>query len=218
MYLNGYSVRIPEGVEKSGGYVEMKHGTQYKLRLRNSNRERCDVYVEIDGKHVGTWRLNPHQSVLIERPAHDTGRFTFYELATREARKAGLVDGPELGLVKVVFTPEKAVDYVFTTERAGWRYLDPVPHWDNSSWEGCSYFISTTDNTAMSSAGGTTSCGHSPGGTGLSGESDQEFGWASSITHDFSRETTIHLRLVARKSKGGPRPLTSYSTPVPPRV
>lgn len=211
MYMNEFSVRIPGGHETSGGYVEMRHSQEYTLRLRNSRGVRCDARVEIDGKYVGTWRIPASGSIVLERPEHDTGRFTFYKLGTVDAEAARL-DGndPNLGLVKVTFTPEKE-------RRHAWWYTSPYPiypprpypPWDPGPWkrwEGSEYCAS-----AMPSA--------SAGGTGLSGESGQRFSVASGIEYDYSQQTTIHLRLVCKDvQRQGPRPLTSTSNPIPPRI
>jgi hypothetical protein len=117
MYLNGYSVRIPEGLEQNG-YVELRHDTQYRLMLRNSHKTRCDARVEVDGKCIGTFRLDANESIVLERPAHDRGRFTFYKDGSRAAKKAGLsnVDPWHKGLVSVTFSPEKDYGQWFVSE------------------------------------------------------------------------------------------------------
>jgi hypothetical protein len=231
MYLNQFSVRIPEGHEKNG-YVEMEHDTQYTLRLRNSRNVQCDARVEIDGKHIGTWRIYAGSSAAIEHPVHDDGRFTFYRAGSREAQQAGLHHGdPNLGLVKVTFTPEKHA-----------RPLSPYPTWitdvtPNVEWRhgsldnsfgvvagASSDFMCGESDEESNTLGGSgtqsrsaTPKGASAGGTGLSGKSYQQYGSAWAIEHDLSQQTVIHLRLVARNGDG-PRPLTSFSTPVPPPV
>jgi len=218
MYINNFSARIPEGKETPGGYVEMEHDTQYTIVLRNNRNTKCEARVEIDGKHIGTFRINAYQNMRLERPAHDTGKLTFYKVGTSEAKKAGISESdPNTGLVKVVFTPAKnwfqswsfttsdccQYDYDFNDDSSGnYRHLY------NDS--GSSYYISnTTSLTQMGS--------YEAGGTGLSGKSDQNFVQVPGLILDCSQQTTIHLRLVA-KSTQGPRPLTSYSTPVPPPI
>lgn len=186
MYLNDFSVRIPEGKEVSGGYVEMLHGTTYRLVLRNSRNVSCDARVEIDGKHVGTWRIRGIQSITLERPAHDDGQFTFYKLGTRDGDAVELNGhNPSLGLIKVTFTPEK----------------QKTPQRNEVVYRG-----------GVAKGLGTLSAG----GTGLSGHSNQQFVDAEYLDLDYSQQTVIHLRLVCNDS--GPRPLTRYSTPVPPPV
>ena len=53
MYMNGFSVKVIPGNEVAGGYVEIAHGTVYRLALRNDTDVRCDARVEIDGTNVG---------------------------------------------------------------------------------------------------------------------------------------------------------------------
>ena len=178
MNLHHYTVCIPEGEENGDGYVCLQHSTQYTLELKNTDRWRCDAEVFIDGQKVGLWRINDRGSLRLERPPHDTGRFTFYQTGTREAAKAQIVAGADTGLVKVVFKPEERI----------MRIDCPAPL--------------------------TRLLG---GGTGLSGESKQQFVNVERISYaDPERFVTINLRLVA--SADEPRPLFARSTPVPPPV
>lgn len=220
MWLNQFSVRIPEGHEDSGGYVELPHNTPYTLVLRNNRNVRCDARVEVDGKHVGTWRIPSLSNISLERPVHDTGRFTFYKLDTPEAQQAQLNGGdPNLGLVKVTFTPDVFVSRqmpqtTYTGSRVPKSPRPTIPsppiEWQyKDNW-----------NTARTVADGSLACynvaSRSAGGTGLSGQSGQHFHNAEHINYDYSQQTVIHLRLVCKD--GGARPLTSFSTPVPPTV
>lgn len=202
MYLNSFSVRIPEGKEIPGGYVVLRHNTKYKVVLRNSRSTRCDARVEIDGKHVGTWRLNAIEGITLERPAHDTGHFTFYESGSSAAvqLEEHWIVPANRGLVKVTFTPEKVVAAV---NHAQWQ-----PQVKSINERQATY-------TATCSTGGSAQS-LSSGITGLSGRSSQVFGNAVAITHDYSQQTVIHLRLVTESVE--PRPLTQCSTPVPPVV
>lgn len=227
MYLNQFSVRIPEGREVSGGYVELNHGTQYRLILRNSRSQRCDASVEVDGQHVGTWRIEKHRTITLERPVHDTGHFTFYKVGTPEASKANLDGGnPNLGLVKVTFTPEKYVEPRPLTRRS--------KHPNDVTWDASEVTYRSTTAPAMGSPASYVSSDEiasssvtsselgvttaTAGGTGLSGQSGQRFIDAVYINYDYSQQTVIHLRLVCANGPDEPRPLTSYSTPVPPPV
>lgn len=185
MYLNQFSVVIPEGNETSGGYIEMQHGKQYVVRLRNDRSVACDAHVEIDGKNVGTWRLQARQNATLEHPVHDQGRFTFYRLGSVEAEQAQLSNSPNLGLVKVTFTPGYAPRPLST------------PMVSYSSYSGQSVM-------------------RGAGGTGLSGHSNQHYGVAREIELDYSQQTVIHLRLI--EASNVVRPLTQFSSPVPPLV
>lgn len=194
MYINQFSAVIEGGNETAGGYVELQHCQIYRLRLKNDRFLQADARVEIDGKHVGTWRLHGHQTITLERPTNDNGQFTFYRLNSPEAQAAALNGSdPNIGLVKITFTPEKRYEPALQSRAV---YFDAGGQ---------------SIRTALGA-----------GGTGLSGHSYQEFGVAQNIEYDYSQETVIHLRLVERVVSGeqvhGIRPLTQFSTPVPPRV
>lgn len=102
-----FEVEIPEGEKLENGYVEMRHNTQYSLILRNHPWVACDAEVAIDGIHVGTWRIEPRGEIQIERPVHDTGHFTFFQVGTEEADMAGITKNPDNGLISVTFKPKK---------------------------------------------------------------------------------------------------------------
>jgi hypothetical protein len=101
-----FRVFVPQGNHLPSGHVELKHQAQYSISLTNDAREQCDAHVEIDGKHVGTWRIPQCASVDIERPADDNGRFTFYRLDSSDGRRSGLRKDDDLGLITVTFFPE----------------------------------------------------------------------------------------------------------------
>jgi hypothetical protein len=221
MYFNKFSVRVVGGDEVSSGYVEMVHGQVYKLCLRNNRRVRCDARVEIDGKNVGTWRIPARDTITLERPAHDDGQFTFYEVGTPEARKAHLnVFSDDLGLVRVTFSPEKVrrVNQLISIDEV---HVYNTPQWSNTGAQFYGAEMGAEDSgvpLAYAGGGGTQSRAKSlnAGGTGLSGRSKQQFGTCGPIKYDMEQQTTINLRLVAVKDE--PRPLTAHSNPVPPRI
>jgi hypothetical protein len=207
MWLNGFSVRVIGGTEKQSGYVELPHDTQYSLALRNNSVTlNCNATVEIDGKPIGTFRITPKSTITIERPLNDKSRFTFYKVGTSEFAASGLaLYDPNLGLIKVSFTPEKAVvlrSLSYTLPEGNVIYYSDPRDPTLSTWN--------TNRT-------THSIGVSAGGTGLSGHSGQEFVDAPDIFLDYSQTTTIHLRLVCAENTG-PHPLVSYSTPIPPQI
>lgn len=106
MKVGDYEVLIPEGIEDKDGYVAMKHYTQYRIKLINAGERDADAEVFIDGNRVGEWRIYSLTNGAIERPSHDSGRFTFYRLDSKEGSKIGLKSSSELGLIKVIFKPE----------------------------------------------------------------------------------------------------------------
>lgn len=218
MYLNLYSVRIPEGEELPGGYVELEHMDNYTIVLRNNRVTRCDAQVYIDGKHVGTWRIPAHSNIRLERPAHDTGKFTFLASNTKEYLAAQLdkISRSDLGLIKVVFTPE-----VMPTEKHNPVYEVYKDSTTGEVWTYSQYYTTsgeayTPENTSASWV--TTNSTTTSGGTGLTGKSNQDFSVAEGIHLDLSNQTVIHLRLVKRKDGSPVRPLTQFSTPIPPPV
>lgn len=106
MRLADFSVRVFPGREDLSGYVLMEHNSVYGIELSNFGDRKCDAEVNIDGEHVGTWRVPAGKSIILERPVHDDGCFTFYRFGTVESRMAGLKQSSELGLISVLFKPE----------------------------------------------------------------------------------------------------------------
>jgi len=214
MVFNQYSVRVSPGQEIEDGYVLMKHGDVYTLNLRNFREVRCAANVIIDGRDVGTWLINAYGSITLERPVNDEGRFTFYQSGTNEFSKVGgdAVSVNDRGLIRVIFTPEK-VQPVAQPVVKSYYVAASVPKEDSGnpkfSWANSNTFTTNVDS--YSGQRGT-----SAGVTGLSGHSDQKFYTVDGFEHDYSRQITINLRLVAKRDE--PRPLVSVSNPVPPPV
>lgn len=173
----------------SQGYVRMNHMQNYEIRLGSSYYGRSDAKIEIDGKEIGVFRIEPNTAIIIERSPKDIGRLTFLTKGTREYFDAGLdrVSVTQRGLVKVTFYPER-LRYRATNR-------NDLPH--ETSKDGK---ITTFGSQDMKS-----------GGTGLTGRSGQLFRNASQITRDYGNSVTIHLRLVEkerfRASETNVRPL-----------
>ena len=233
MVYQGYSVRISPGQEKQDGYVEMQHGQQYTIYMHNYHDTRCDAEVVVDGKNIGTFRIDAQSSIHLERPEDDEGRFTFYKEGTSEARCAQIVSWKsDNGLVSVMFKPEKKQQQVKIVEHHHYydRYLWPIyppyypPYfWSNTSTAGPLTFSHSTGKTLSSNFVGASMSDvpmASPGATGLSGHSDQSFYHVSGLDYDEGRVITINMRLVCVESVryDEPRPLRGRATPVPPRI
>ena len=199
MELSNYRLTIKgceERLINGGIYFNILQGQTYKLFLSNINSQRCKAEVTIDGKPVGTWRLGAFDSATLERPANDTGLFTFYRLRTVDASIAQIADNDKTGLIQVVFTPEMIIQVTPTVYRDG----SPIS-------KGIS-------NEPVSR--GVTRGAHA-GGTGLSGQSDQQFGTAGHMPLDYTSQVTLSLRLMEFEPVNlGPRPLSA--SPVPPRL
>lgn len=238
MYLNGYSVRIPEGSEnEASGYVEMEHDTQYTLQLRNNNSTRCDAEVKIDGKHVGTFRLGAHDSMKLERSADDNRRFTCYLRDSEEGEEVELksISKNELGLIQVTFKPEKVVTPVVVKRVTLTKYDDDSRGVDydclglsdttfgTASPPGVTYSKGITRGLSATpvsySANAAPTSNYAPVGTGMSGHSNQKFYDVPELNYDDERITEINLRLVGKKrSTRGPLKPVQKSTPIPPPV
>jgi hypothetical protein len=206
MYLNRFSLQVEKGRETDNGYVELRHNTEYALRLRNDRDVAADAVVRIDGLEVGTWRIPAHQNILIERPASIDRKLTFYKLGTSEANQAGLERNSDLGLVSVDFIPAKEVFRPFAPQEGIKSVSRPFqnPYGETGTFGGGSK--------------GVTTKGFSAGGTGLGDRSNQQFGEAQPIDRDYSQQVTINLRLVAVNEPAIVSLRSAVSSPVPPSV
>ena len=124
--LGDYGVCIPQGVYLQTGHVRLEHNTQYSLLLRNYGNKPCDAEINIDGSAVGIWRVPIQSEIEIERPIDDNGRFTFYALESQQGRKIGLTGNDELGLVTVVFIPEKNTSDVYGNSKPQYSSRTPL--------------------------------------------------------------------------------------------
>jgi hypothetical protein len=192
--------------------------------------------VKIDGKDVGAFRVGAQGSFNLERPSHDTGRFTFYKADTAEyaAAACGEVSPDLRGLVEVVFKPEKprgarvgSIDLPPDAfDRQGSKLYSmplgaavPCSMPPGGGEEKTSGGIQLPPTAQFASPRGRKggACGQSvtAGATGLSGESRQTFTDVAPLDYDEAETVTITLRLVA--AADGPRPLTAApkANPVP---
>lgn len=220
MQIGNFSVHIPEGREREGGYVHLEHGTQYTLTLHNHyyNR-RCDAQVTIDGKTVGAFRVSAGGTVRLERAPHDRGRFTYYKADTQEAKQSGVdkITTSDRGLVQVRFRAEKppyqtyskGSDYDVTLESVGGERkslgeeLESVSKcYPCSAPRGGQH----TNSTVRS---------RSAGMTGVSGHSSQNFHEVPDLDYDSSTETVITLRLITEEPIYAARPEPRELTPAP---
>lgn len=108
MRFEDYEVTIPQAVEDHG-YSILKDRQEYSIKITNYGRVRCNAKIQLDGKDIGTFRLEAGQSSNLEHPVQYQNRFVFCVEGTLKARIAGIGDVPPalLGLLKVTFLPEK---------------------------------------------------------------------------------------------------------------
>lgn len=210
MYLNGYSVRVPQGVERAHGYVHLNHGQQFTLVLGNKNTCRCNATVRLDGKEVGTWRLERGQTITLERPVNEAKLFTFYRADSTEGRHvAPDVSESNQGVLSVEFVPEDASFSLHTADVLGF---------EPSSMQGRGILRGVSFNAGV--IGANTTCS-TAGVSGLSGSSDQRFTRADHMKLDHGSRQTINLRLVCSPVSTDPtplRPVGRQETPLPPPV
>lgn len=247
MNLDTFFVSILEGTETAGGYVEMQHAQQYTIQLGNRSYDRrCDAEVKIDGKVIGSFRLDKGRTITLERPLDDSGRFTFYKADTVDGAMAGAgnVNTNNRGLIEVTFKPEMYVAPVVQPKPAVPYYSGQ--HTNCSRSRGLNSAGGTQGQMFAAPAGGgaptnsctdfdsaeystkATLCSASPnasaGVTGLSGHSYQRFVTVADLNYDMSLARTITLRLVHGGTKpccNTPRelkPAAMCCTPVPPAV
>jgi len=217
----GYSLTIQNNREDGRGYVRMEHGAPYSLCLGTESAIATDAEVSIDGLPMGTWRLAPYRNTCIERPADDTGRFTFYRADSDEgyAVGSGQVARSDKGRVSVRFVPEMRRYPVPTP------YDPPAPRYAPEQGAATESFDAAPSadygvQRRKSMSPQTESLG--AGVTGLSGESGQRFGTAGPIERDQANAVTLELRLVhdpRLDRPSGPRPLPGrYDSLAPPPI
>ena len=222
MRIGNFSVDVVPGRELSGGHIEMEHGRQYELMLRNDGHVRCDAEISVDGKDLGGYRVNAHSSWRLERGSNDRGKFTFYRAGSSEAAQAGLgaVSDSQLGVISVRFRPERQQKVVRTHSILRGQSFRGSPQGSLGD-EPC-YGASSLGDSSRSwdeekTSGGISfgaECRNlSAGGTGLSGYSNQDFVTVANLEYDLAGEVTINLRLVCGVAE--PRPLQPVGNPVP---
>lgn len=233
---NGFSVEIPECLEETNeGYAVMRHGDKFTIRMYNHHKKNgygcpCDATVYVEGKNVGTFRLEYGDSFPLERSVRDNGCFTAYKRDTPEARAVGVKpDSDDAGLIRVVFRPgTKKPRYNIT-----WNIVDQCMRksWDGGETLSMSYDSPVPENYASNYSTakcatssynkerGGNSRGLVSGGVGLSGHSSQSFREVEDLDYN-EPSTVITLRLAFCDDE--PRPLndvvyqpTSYCTKVP---
>lgn len=207
MKIGNCSATIEGGREQASGHVAMKHGQTYKITMSNSDMDRrCDAEVVIDGKPVGCWRVRYGGSVTIERPANEARLLTFFEAGTPEA-VAGQINAnaSQMGLVQVTFRFEKLLQRPFRTAVVASASCDVSPAVaGGSSVRGVERYMSAKGAEVR------------PGGTALTGHSDQEFSTVAHLDYSDEPPTVVTLRLVSDQQPAiSPLRPASVSNPVP---
>lgn len=88
----------------------LKHGTEYKILITNQSKCRANAHIFVDGKEIGSFRIEGNGKIVIERPENDNKKrkLTFFDISSKEA-KMGRIDEEfsELGKLVVKIEEEK---------------------------------------------------------------------------------------------------------------
>ena len=90
--LDGFSMEViganDHQVHPDGSVTAcLDEGCQYKIRLKSHLPCRSTAVLNIDGNHVGNFRLDPYQCWDIDRTAEQASRFTFHSVRSVVAAK-----------------------------------------------------------------------------------------------------------------------------------
>lgn len=182
-------------------YFLLSHGSQYKLKLFNDHNTKCDAEIWIDDEKIGTWRINSHHDIVIERPSTINRKFVFLKENSCVANLAGINVNRNNGLIKIVFKPER-------------EYMLFNNNFDSNM--GQSSFMGLCANNCMPKSSMSIQplnyqfSNYSHGATALGNKSHQEFDTISPIYDvDSSNITTIMARLIIDESDYECKPLVS---------
>lgn len=205
MRIGSVSVIIPEGRERGGGYVELGDGQVYTLRLLNHYyRRAADAQVSIDGKDLGTYRVDPAGGLILECSHLDSGRFTFCRAEGELGQQAGAagVEDSAKGLLQVTFHIARKQPLPLTTTGGITRVkrskgLLTTPDTLYSQHSGELSTEPTVQTTTSYDGQEEYSKGRVEAGvTGLTGTSGQNFVTVAELDYDPQEMTVISLRLV----------------------
>ncbi len=234
MILENFEVNIVgSNYEDSNGYCYINHGQQYSIRINNPSGVRIAAEISVDGKSVGMFRINAYNSLELQRPTNDTGRFTFFKKGSKEFNLANIGDTTNsvLGLISVLFKPEKVKTIAEMIRESykppNWQdlwYNQFLTRYANNYYDydplmiGSSNIVSSAVETETETK---TCCNNliaskykskaTAGGTALTGESNQKFKTVENLDYDTEKFVRVNLRLVCdeREHNNGLRPLKS---------
>jgi hypothetical protein len=86
------------------GNFFLEHGTEYKIIVGNNNKNcRANATIFVDGKNIGSFRIEKNSKIEIERPSENSKKrkFTFFSKKSREGKLGKLNKCSKLGHLKV---------------------------------------------------------------------------------------------------------------------
>jgi phage terminase large subunit-like protein len=106
---------ISEMTRDNAVYIPLPHESEYQIVMQNNRGTRCTAVVSVDGQSIGTFVLDPWETLKLERSAAQKRKFVFLKEDSTEARSSGATRGKSTnGLVTVEFTPEFQVSKPFS--------------------------------------------------------------------------------------------------------
>ena len=191
MRAGDFELCIVNGLELRGSSeVQLRHGQTYQLALTNHGALRCDVFLEIDGKDMGAWRIPAAETIFLERPLRQEGRFTFFRLDSPEAKATGIPKEGTAGKVSAWFLPELIELEIPFNDRdlASLAAAKPEPIEDDEGKDSPSVLFAAKPTAAPREG--------RVGGTGLTGKSEQQFGAvAEPIDYDDDASKVVEVWL-----------------------
>lgn len=183
-----YSFTINGGIHKQDRYIEMRHGQQYSVTIRNDSSKRCQATLNIDGHHMGDFLVEAHNSITVDRPVHSNKCFTFYRTDRYDPSsfETGIIPGRyDNGLVEVDFIPEKTHVYKYTASFRNTNTYD----YESSDALNASFCAPLSHRTTK----------YAEGGTALSGHSNQHFRTVAPLNLDYTGKVSLSYRLVGKE-------------------
>lgn len=217
MKINNFLLQVRPGTEDETGYVEMSHNTQYRIVIGNAWSTRAIATLEIDGKFINRYVVQPFNRIELETNESNGGKFTFLAKGTPEFLTAELqyVSEQMQGVITCSIAPEKFVQPVVSQEVSSGSTVRGI---HQSYSMGGSMDAGPTIQSSLRSIKGTSSIeGQSlSGGTGLTGQSDQRFQTVASFPLNESERTILNLRLILPRVKPLRPTVILRGNPVPP--
>jgi hypothetical protein len=95
----------------------LEHGTEYKIIVGNNNKNcRANATIFVDGKNIGSFRIEKNSKIEIERPSEDSKKqkFTFFSENSREGKLGKLSECSMLGHLKIEIQCEDISKKIFS--------------------------------------------------------------------------------------------------------